>query len=114
ALVCALIAYIARQTYQTAILRWLVAVMAVILLWATSEFFIRISATVQTAIIFKYWEIAGYILIGPTAVGLSLAYVRKEKFLSQIKWLALLFLPACVFIYAAWTQNAFVNFSDYI
>lgn len=111
-LVVCLIGYILRQRYQTATLRWLMVALMVILLWSLAEFFMRISGSAETARLFKYWEMAGYILVGPTAVGFCMAFAGRERALHQWRWLVALFLPAFVFIFAAWTQNFFVEMSS--
>jgi PAS domain S-box-containing protein len=110
-LVAGLIVFVVRQRYQTSTLRWLVLSLMAILLWSVSEFLIRISGNAETAQLFKYWEIAGYVLVGPAAVGLCLSFVGKERVLSRWSWLLGLFGPAFLMIFAAWTLDLFADFS---
>jgi len=100
---------VATSGYQVLTQRLYIAGQIAMVLWSASETLVRLSANPQTA---NFWYLVGapgWLFMSPLFLIFIIAYVGKEKFLSSIGNLALLFFPAFLLLFFAWRTNFLVN-----
>ena len=100
---------VATSGYQVLTQRLYIAGQMAMVLWSASETLVRLSANPQTA---NFWYLVGapgWLLMSPLFLIFIIAYVGKEKFLSSISNLVLLFAPGFLLLFFAWRTNFLVN-----
>ena len=100
---------IATSGYQVLTNRLYILEQIAMVLWSGTETLVRLSANPQTA---NFWYLVGapgWLLMSPLFLSFVIAYVGKEKFLSSINNLAILFFPGFLLLFFAWRTSLLVN-----
>jgi len=100
---------IATSGYQLLTNRIYIIEQIAMILWSGSETLVRLSANPQAA---NFWYLIGapgWLLMSPLFLSFVIAYVGKEKFLSSINNMILLFSPGFLLLFFAWRTNLLVN-----